>query len=201
MNRLTFIANTHHLGSTHSARALHSKPHGRRRDFSFVDPQTYAVIGAAMEVHRELGCGYLETVYRAAFAMEFEARAIEFVNELPIPIRYKQRPLPLGYRADFVCFGDVLVEVKALDGLGPVEQAQVMNYLKGANLHRAVLLNFGTTSLQYRRIVRRLPKDADPLHTQRTPLNPRMSRFWNFQSLEIARRSRSGRPARPRSGR
>ena len=83
--------------------------------------------------------------------VEFEARAIDFVGELPIPIRYKRRPLPLGYRADFVCFGDVLVEVKALDGLGPVEQAQVMNYLKGANLRRALLLNFGTTSLQYRR--------------------------------------------------
>ena len=97
---------------------------------SFVDPQTYAIIGAAMEVHRELGCGYLETVYRAALAMEFQDRGIEFVGELPIPIQYKQRPLPLGYRADFVCFGDVLVEVKALDGLGPVEQAQVINYLK-----------------------------------------------------------------------
>ena len=137
-------------------------------DVPFVDPQTYAVIGAAMEVHRELGCGYLEKVYRAALAMEFEARAIAFVDELPIPIRYKQRPLPLGYRADFVCFDDVLVEVKALDGLGPVEQAQVMNYLKGANLHRAVLLNFGTTSLQYRRIVRRLPKDRDPLQNGST---------------------------------
>ena len=61
-----------------------------------------------------------------------------------------------------MCFGEVLVEVKALDGLGPVEQAQVLNYLKGANLHRAVLLNFGTPSLQYRRIVRKLPKAHDP---------------------------------------
>jgi len=131
---------------------------------SFVDPQTYAIIGAAMEVHRELGCGYLEAVYRAALAMEFEACGMEFVDELPIPIQYKRRRSPLGYRADFICFGDVLVEVKALDGLGPVEQAQVMNYLKGANLHRAVLVNFGTTSLQYRRIVRGLPKDHDPLN-------------------------------------
>ncbi len=132
---------------------------------SFVDPHTYAIIGAAMEVHRELGCGYLESVYRAALTVEFEARGIDFVGEPPIPIRYKRRTLPVGYRADFVCFGDVLVEVKALDGLGPVEQAQVMNYLKGANLRRALLLNFGTTSLQYRRIVLRLPKDRDPLQT------------------------------------
>ena len=128
----------------------------------FDDPQTYAIIGAAMEVHRELGCGYLEAVYRAALTLEFEARALAFADEWSIPIRYKERPLPLGYRADFVCFGEVLVEVKALDGLGPVEQAQVLNYLKGANLHRAVLLNFGTPSLQYRRIVRKLPKAHDP---------------------------------------
>ena len=136
---------------------------------SFADPQTYAIIGAAMEVHRELGCGYLETVYRAALAMEFDSRALEFADEVPIPIRYKQRPLPLGYRADFVCFGTVLVEVKALDGLGPVEQAQVMNYLKGANLQRAVLLNFGTTTLQYRRIVRQLSPAHDPLRHGAAP--------------------------------
>ena len=68
--------------------------------------------------------------------------------------------MPLGYRADFVCFGEVLVEVKALDGLGPREQAQVMNYLKGAGLRRALLLNFGVPSLQYRRIVRMLPCDG-----------------------------------------
>ena len=169
MGRLVFVVDPRIFESKHSARAVQAR--NRMADaatLSFVDPQTYAIIGAAMEVHRELGCGYLETVYRAALAMEFEDRRLEFVDELPIPIQYKQRPLPLGYRADFVCFGDVLVEVKALDGLGPVEQAQVMNYLKGANLHRAVLLNFGTTSLQYRRIVRRLPKDRDPLHAERT---------------------------------
>ena len=79
---------------------------------SFGDPQTYAIIGAAMEVHRELGRGYLETVNRAALRVEFEARDIEFVDEMPIRIQYKARPLPLGYRADFVCFDDVLVEVK-----------------------------------------------------------------------------------------
>ncbi len=145
----------------------------------FVDQQTYAIIGAAMEVHRELGCGYLEKVYRAALRIEFETRAIEFVNELPIRVQYKARLLPLGYRADFVCFDEVLVEVKALDGLGPVEQAQVMNYLKGANLHRAVLLNFGTTSLQYRRIVRQLPKDRDPRRTEQTLDGPGTSRFRN----------------------
>lgn len=151
----------------HCPCSAHSMTTGSRE--SFADPQTYAIIGAAMEVHRELGCGYLETVYRAALAMEFESRALEFADEVPIPIRYKQRPLPLGYRADFVCYGTVLVEVKALDGLGPLEQAQVMNYLKGTNLHRAVLLNFGTPTLQYRRIVRQLSPERDPLRRVAEP--------------------------------
>ena len=128
----------------------------------FNDPETYAIIGAAMEVHRVLGCGFLESVYRAALAIELELRSVPFVNEVPIPIRYKKRLLPMHYRADFVCFGTVLVEVKALDGLGPVEAAQVLNYLKGARLQRAILINFGATRLQHRRLVWRLAPDDDP---------------------------------------
>lgn len=124
------------------------------------DAETYAIIGAAMEVHRHLGCGFLEGVYRAALAVEFELRRVPFADEVPIRLHYKQRSLPLGYRADFVCFGAVLVEVKALDGLGPIEQAQVLNYLKGAGLRKAILLNFGRASLQYRRMVLAGPGDA-----------------------------------------
>ncbi len=115
---------------------------------AFTDPETYTIIGAAMEVHRELGCGYLEAVYRRALEIEFENRQIAFTNEVNIPIRYKAQSLSMGYRADFVCFDTILVEIKALDGLGPVEQAQVLNYLKGAGLKRGLLLNFGQTSLQ-----------------------------------------------------
>ena len=129
---------------------------------TFTDPETYAIIGAAMEVHRELGCGYLEAVYRRALEIEFENREIAFTNEVNIPIRYKTQSLSLGYRADFICFDVILVEIKALDGLGPVEQAQVLNYLKGAGLKRGLLLNFGQTSLQYRRLVRGLPSAEDP---------------------------------------
>ena len=133
---------------------------------AFTDPETYAIIGAAMEVHRELGCGYLEAVYRRALEIEFENRQIAFTNEVNIPIRYKAQSLALGYRADFVCFDTILVEIKALDGLGPVEQAQVRNYLKGAGLKRGLLLNFGQTSLQYRRLVRGLPRAEDPRANQ-----------------------------------
>ena len=144
--------------------------HGRCLDLrhapkkrQFDDAQTYAVIGAAMEVHRVLGCGFLEAVYRAALAQEFELRGVNFRSEMSISIQYKQRTLPLGYRADFICFGEVLVEAKALGGLGPIEEAQLLNYLKGSGLKRGLLLNFGTTSLQYRRMVRTLDAGDDPL--------------------------------------
>ena len=129
----------------------------------FEDAETYAIIGAAMEVHRVLGCGFLETVYRAALALEFELRSVQCRSEVPIAIHYKQRMLPMGYRADFICFGQVLVEVKALGGVGPVEEAQLLNYLKATGLRRGLLLNFGVTRLQYRRMVRALDAPDDPL--------------------------------------
>lgn len=78
---------------------------------------------------------------------------MRFTGEVPIVVRYKNRELPLSYRADFVCRDVVLVEIKALDGLGPNEVAPVLNYLKATGLSRGLLLNFGTRSLQYRRLV------------------------------------------------
>jgi len=131
----------------------------------FDDAETYAIIGAAMEVHRVLGCGFLERVYRAALALEFQLRTVESRSEVPIAIHYKQQMLPMGYRADFICFGQVLVEVKALGGVGPVEEAQLLNYLKATGLRRGLLLNFGATSLQYRRMVRQLDARDDPRAT------------------------------------
>ena len=116
------------------------------------DPDTYKIIGAAMEVHSELGCGYLEAVYKAALRIEFRRRSIEFRPEVPLPIDYKGERLPKNYRVDFVC-GPVLVEAKALTGLAPVHEAQVINYLRASGLKRGLLLNFGTPSLQHRRLV------------------------------------------------
>ena len=117
------------------------------------DPETYRIIGAAMAVHTELGCGFLEAVYRAALRIELSRRAIPAQSEVAIPISYKGELLPLNYRVDFICEGDVLVEVKALDTIGPAELAQAINYLKAAGRHRALLLNFGARSLHYRRVV------------------------------------------------
>jgi GxxExxY protein len=115
------------------------------------DPQTFAIIGSAMAVHTELGCGFLESVYRRALAAELELRRIAFRTEVPYPVAYRGRPLELHYRADIVCFGAVVVEVKAMKSLGPIEDAQVINYLRVSRLDRALLLNFGTPRLEYRR--------------------------------------------------
>ena len=111
------------------------------------DPQTYAIVGAAMEVHRHLGCGFLEAVYHDALSIELTARGIPWLREVEFPIDYKGHRLPARYRADFICFSDVIVELKALHELTGSEVAQVLNYLKASGLSRALLLNFGTTRL------------------------------------------------------
>ena len=117
------------------------------------DAETYAIIGAAMEVHRELGHGFLEAVYQDALAAELEHRGIQFERELEIPIMYKGARLPSSYRSDFVCFGTIIVELKALGGLTGAEESQVINYLKATGMKRGILLNFGTRSLEYKRFV------------------------------------------------
>jgi GxxExxY protein len=117
------------------------------------DPQTYQIIGAAMEVHRVLGRGFLEPVYRQALRIEFVARSIPFSAESELLIQYKGQELDCKYRADFICFGEVLVEIKAISQITGVERAQVINYLKATGFRRALLLNFGADSLQYERVV------------------------------------------------
>jgi GxxExxY protein len=115
------------------------------------DPRTYAIIGAAMEVHRHLGPGFLESVYQEALAIEFSLRAIPFLQNEELLIRYKSRLLKTCYKPDFVCFENVIVELKALNSLGGVEEAQVINYLKATSFEIGMLINFGTRSLQQRR--------------------------------------------------
>ncbi len=115
------------------------------------DPRTYAVIGAAMEVHKQLGPGFLEAVYQEALAVEMELQEIPFSREVMLPVHYKNRQLAVGYRADFLCFEDVVVELKALRKLSTIEEAQILNYLKATGFAIGVLINFGSRSLEYKR--------------------------------------------------
>ena len=117
------------------------------------DPQTHAIIGAAMDVHRTLGPGFLEHVYQEALAIELGERRIPFQRELELPVSYKGHRLACSYRADFVCYESIITELKALSGLSGVEHAQVINYLKVSGLRRGLLLNFGTPRLEIKRLV------------------------------------------------
>lgn len=106
-----------------------------------------------MEAHRELRCGFLEAVYQDALAVEFISKGIPFEREKLLQVRYKGGVLPSYYKADFICFNSLLVECKALQTLGGIEEAQVLNYLRATGLSRALLINFGTRSLEYRRLI------------------------------------------------
>ena len=129
------------------------------------DKQTHAIIGAAMEVHRHLGPGFLEAVYQQALAIEFSARGVPFASEVDLPVYYKGERLPCSYRADFVCYNNVIVELKALKAITSIEEAQVLNYLKATRLERGLLVNFGRPSLEFKRFVfsnlRKSAKSAD----------------------------------------
>jgi GxxExxY protein len=120
---------------------------------TFPDPQTYKIIGAGMAVHSELGCGFLEKVYRVALPFEFERMGVSFATEQNLKICYKGHTLPVDYFVDFICFGSIVVEVKALAAIGGVDEAQLLNYLKASGMRRGLILNFGTTSFQHKRMV------------------------------------------------
>ncbi len=115
------------------------------------DSRTFAILGAAMEVHRALGPGFLEAVYQEALAVEFEARGIPFRREVELPVFYKGHPLKTTYRADFICFESVLLELKSIVKLGPNEEAQILNYLKATGYEVGPLINFAESRLAYKR--------------------------------------------------
>lgn len=124
------------------------------------DPQTYAIIGAAMAVHGELGNGFLEAVYQEAMEREFQLQKVPYEREKRLPVYYQGEALNTHYQADFVCFNSVIVELKALQQISGNEEAQLINYLKAARLNRGLLINFGDKNLQYKRFVHNLRKSA-----------------------------------------
>ena len=106
-----------------------------------------------MEVHKELGCGFLEAVYQEALGREFKGQEIPFKSQPTIQIFYKGRPLDKTYQPDFVCYDEIIVEIKAISGLTGLEEAQLINYLKATGLKIGLLINFGAKSLEYKRLV------------------------------------------------
>ena len=115
--------------------------------------ETYKIIGVAMEVHKELGPGFLEAVYQEAFELELQRQDIPYEREKLLNVFYKDIKLKKHYSADFVCYDKIVVELKALGELSSDHEAQVLNYLKTSKLKLGLLLNFGTKSLQYKRLI------------------------------------------------
>lgn len=107
-----------------------------------------------MRVHCELGRGFLEPVYQEALAREFDDRGIPYEREVELPVYYRGRVLANRYRVDFVCYRELLVELKALGKLTSTEEAQILNYLAASGKEMGLLLNFGASSLQFRRFLR-----------------------------------------------
>ena len=117
------------------------------------DPLTHAIIGAAMEVHSQLGLGFLEPVYQEALAEELALRGIPFAREVQVPVHYKGKLLACTYRADFICYDHIIVELKALQELSGKEESQIINYLKAARHELGLVLNFGQQRLQFKRYI------------------------------------------------
>lgn len=117
------------------------------------DPQTHAIIGAAMEVHNVLGPGFLEAVYHDAMMIELRRRGIPAVREVLAVVRYKGEVLDATYRLDILCYGEIVVELKAIKANTPVEIAQLMNYLHATGYQRGLLFNFGAPRLEHERRV------------------------------------------------
>ena len=115
---------------------------------------TGKILNACMEVHNELGCGFLEAVYQEALEREFQLQGIPYKKEELLPINYKGNLLSKQYYADFVCYDCIIVELKAVTSLVKAHKAQVLNYLKAGKMELGLLVNFGGNSLKWERITR-----------------------------------------------
>ena len=111
------------------------------------DPLSNRVIGCAIEVHRTLGPGLLESAYRQCLAHELSLAGIRFTMEVPLPVRYKETLLDCGYRIDLLIESDLIVELKAVETLLPIHQAQLLSYMRLAKVRVGLLINFNVLKL------------------------------------------------------
>lgn len=114
--------------------------------------ESFHLVGAAIEVHKHIGCGFTEPVYQEAFEEELRLRGIPFEREKVINETYKGKVLSKSFRPDFVCYDKIIVELKAVSEFTDEHISQVYNYLKASGFELGLLVNFGTTSLKYKRI-------------------------------------------------
>lgn len=114
--------------------------------------ESYQIIGAAMEVHRELGCGFVEQVYQEALEKEFIMRNIPYEREKELTVIYKGNTLSKTFKADFICYNKIILELKAVKSFTDEHYAQIYNYLKTSNMDLGLLINFGTVSIEFQRV-------------------------------------------------
>ena len=116
--------------------------------------ESYRIMGACLEVYKEKGCGFLEAVYQECLEIEMESRGIPFNPKSELSLSYKGRTLKQKYQPDFICFGQIIMEIKSVSKLADEHRAQMHNYLRGTNLRLGLLVNFGHHPLlEYERIV------------------------------------------------
>lgn len=114
--------------------------------------ESYQIIGAAMEVHRQLGCGFVEVVYQEALEKEFQLRNIPYEREKELNITYKGTTLSKTFKADFICYDKIILELKSVREFTDEHYAQIYNYLRASNLELGLLINFGEASIDYQRV-------------------------------------------------
>ena len=115
--------------------------------------ESFAIVGACMKVHRTLGAGFLEAVYEEALEREFQNLKIPFKRQVKLDLYYDNQKLTKQYRADFICYDEIIVEIKAVSLIPTAFYAQLQNYLKCTNIELGMLINFGTSSLTYKRMI------------------------------------------------
>lgn len=115
--------------------------------------ECYEVIGCCMSVHSELGAGFLEAIYQEALEFEFNRETLPFKREVGINVSYRGQKLKKKYFADFICYDEIVVELKAVKTLENSHYAQLLNYLKATDKKIGLLINFGSKSLQYKRVI------------------------------------------------
>lgn len=124
----------------------------KKHDLIFKE-ESYKIVGACMNVHNELGAGFLESVYAEALSIELDVLSIPYEREKKLSIHYGNRILRKFFRADFICYDSIVVELKTTPYLTKLDEAQLVNYLKATKLKLGILVTFGAASLIYRRFL------------------------------------------------